>query len=176
MQATGIDPWLLDTQYRMHPAIANFPNDLFYNGELKSGVKAAERPAPTGKFYTHMHCPLQSFEIIMNSIFKWRVYGGRAHQHQTVRTCFSPGKPYPLPVKRIVHGHEPGSLRAHCCQPVAKSKGDINNKLSSATSLSFQYLCIYIMHTVAILGRWLVKIVNSFLKSVDRMTARPSVL
>ena len=74
MQATGIDPWLLDTQYRMHPAIANFPNDLFYNGELKSGVKAAERPAPTGnnnercstqQLTTPDHIKLKLYELLL---------------------------------------------------------------------------------------------------------------
>ena len=44
-----MEPWLLDTQYRMHPAIAEFPNLLFYDGKLKSGITAADRPAPRGK-------------------------------------------------------------------------------------------------------------------------------
>lgn len=34
---------MLDTQFRMHPEIANFVSDTFYNGELKNGVAAAER-------------------------------------------------------------------------------------------------------------------------------------
>ena len=33
----------LDTQYRMHRAIATFPSDSFYRGELKTDV---ERAAP----------------------------------------------------------------------------------------------------------------------------------
>jgi regulator of nonsense transcripts 1 len=37
---------LLDTQYRMHPAIARFPAHLFYGGELRDGVSAADRAAP----------------------------------------------------------------------------------------------------------------------------------
>lgn len=44
-----MQPWLLDTQYRMHPGIASFPNDLFYAGNLKSGVTAKDRPAPQGE-------------------------------------------------------------------------------------------------------------------------------
>lgn len=34
---------MLDTQFRMHPEIANFVSDAFYNGELKNGVSAADR-------------------------------------------------------------------------------------------------------------------------------------
>lgn len=34
---------MLDTQFRMHPEIANFVSDTFYNGELKSGVNVADR-------------------------------------------------------------------------------------------------------------------------------------
>ena len=49
MQVTGVKPYLLDTQYRMHPGIASFPNDLFYAGKLKSGITAADRPAPDGE-------------------------------------------------------------------------------------------------------------------------------
>jgi len=39
----GVVPKLLDTQYRMHPCIAQFPSDLFYGGTLKNGVSAGER-------------------------------------------------------------------------------------------------------------------------------------
>lgn len=43
MVACGVPPYMLDTQYRMHPCIAMFPSDLFYGGLLKSGVSAPER-------------------------------------------------------------------------------------------------------------------------------------
>jgi superfamily I DNA and/or RNA helicase len=42
----GVPPMLLDTQYRMHPDIADLPSRLFYNGKLRSGVPPAKRPLP----------------------------------------------------------------------------------------------------------------------------------
>ncbi|GAX22248.1 hypothetical protein FisN_19Lh318 [Fistulifera solaris] len=43
MVACGVPPYMLDTQYRMHPAISQFPSDLFYGGLLQNGVSAPER-------------------------------------------------------------------------------------------------------------------------------------
>eukprot|EP00897_Mesotaenium_endlicherianum_P003105 jgi/Mesen1/2822/ME000172S01972 len=48
LQTAGIKPYLLDTQYRMHPAIAAFPAHAFYGGRLLSFPKPANRPAPLG--------------------------------------------------------------------------------------------------------------------------------
>lgn len=41
-------PFLLDTQYRSHPVIAEFSARTFYAGRLKSGVKAEDRKPPRG--------------------------------------------------------------------------------------------------------------------------------
>ena len=49
LQACGLQPWLLDTQYRMHPAIAEFPSKMFYKGLIQTGLSAAERPLPPGE-------------------------------------------------------------------------------------------------------------------------------
>jgi hypothetical protein len=48
MVACGVPPFMLDTQYRMHPCIAMFPSDLFYGGLLKNGVSAPERRPLSG--------------------------------------------------------------------------------------------------------------------------------
>lgn len=48
MVACGVPPFMLDTQYRMHPKIAAFPSDLFYGGLLKNGVSAPERRPLSG--------------------------------------------------------------------------------------------------------------------------------
>ncbi|CAN0399239.1 unnamed protein product, partial [Laminaria digitata] len=44
----GIKPILLNKQYRMHPAIADFPSLHFYDGQVTSGTRASDRPTPRG--------------------------------------------------------------------------------------------------------------------------------
>lgn len=58
LQRSGVEPLLLDTQYRMHPLIAHMPNKLFYAGRLQSGVTAAERPLPVGFPWPNPTCPV----------------------------------------------------------------------------------------------------------------------
>jgi hypothetical protein len=48
MADAGLKPLLLDMQYRMHPLIAEFPSAQFYEGRLKTGIAAHERPLPQG--------------------------------------------------------------------------------------------------------------------------------
>ena len=45
----GMGPMLLDTQYRMHPLIAEFPSTRFYSGLLRSGISAQDRPLAKGQ-------------------------------------------------------------------------------------------------------------------------------
>ena len=40
-----VQPHLLDTQYRMHPQLAQYPSQAFYGGRMRSGVTAAQRPS-----------------------------------------------------------------------------------------------------------------------------------
>jgi len=49
---------LLDTQYRMHPAISEFPNQTFYDGRLIDGVTAADRPNPAGLLWNDWEVPI----------------------------------------------------------------------------------------------------------------------
>ncbi|KAG5189006.1 P-loop containing nucleoside triphosphate hydrolase protein [Tribonema minus] len=44
----GVSPFMLDTQYRMHPAISMFPSDCFYGGTIADGIVAADRPTLAG--------------------------------------------------------------------------------------------------------------------------------
>jgi len=44
----GVEPYFLDTQYRMHPAIAAHSSENFYRGALKTGISPEERKPPRG--------------------------------------------------------------------------------------------------------------------------------
>ena len=44
--ALGLRPIRLEVQYRMHPALAEFPSQTFYDGSLQNGVTLAERVVP----------------------------------------------------------------------------------------------------------------------------------
>ena len=57
LQDAGLSPLLLDTQYRMHPSLAEFSSRRFYDGRLKSAVSPADRP-PQGPALAHPQCPL----------------------------------------------------------------------------------------------------------------------
>ncbi|GAA5870085.1 hypothetical protein JCM3774_004353, partial [Rhodotorula dairenensis] len=46
LQSGTVNSTLLDTQYRMRPAISSFPNDSFYYGALRDAPTVSERPPP----------------------------------------------------------------------------------------------------------------------------------
>jgi regulator of nonsense transcripts 1 len=46
--SSSIRPFLLDTQYRMHPALAEFPSGRWYASLLRDGVGEAQRRPPRG--------------------------------------------------------------------------------------------------------------------------------
>ena len=49
----GVCTCFLDTQYRMHPALAAYPSAAFYGGRLASGVSEEARPPPRGIAWPH---------------------------------------------------------------------------------------------------------------------------
>ncbi|KAL1507836.1 hypothetical protein AB1Y20_007444 [Prymnesium parvum] len=57
LQVDGVAPWLLDTQYRMHPALASFHSAAFYGNRVKSAVTEAERRPPGGVNWPSPKCP-----------------------------------------------------------------------------------------------------------------------
>eukprot|EP01043_Picozoa_sp_COSAG02_P021089 COSAG02_NODE_1060_length_14866_cov_3.131916_13_plen_262_part_00 len=56
----GVTAHMLDTQHRMHPAIAAFPSTFFYTGRLKSAdhLNSTTRPVVPGFDWPNPRCPI----------------------------------------------------------------------------------------------------------------------
>lgn len=55
----GVEPCMLDVQYRMHPKICEWPSMQFYHGGLKSGITAEDRTDPTtAHVWPNPACPV----------------------------------------------------------------------------------------------------------------------
>ena len=59
----GITPFLLTKQYRMHPGISEFPNEMFYEGKLEDGVRESDRKAPAGILWPDWERPIAFLPI-----------------------------------------------------------------------------------------------------------------
>jgi len=59
----GIKPFMLKTQYRMHPCISEYPSARFYDGLLDDGVSSKERLAPAGFIWPNWDLPLAFIPI-----------------------------------------------------------------------------------------------------------------
>ena len=59
----GIKPFMLKTQYRMHPCISEYPSARFYDGLLDDGVSSNERLAPAGFIWPNWDLPLAFIPI-----------------------------------------------------------------------------------------------------------------
>jgi regulator of nonsense transcripts 1 len=59
----GITPFLLDTQYRSHPMIAEFSARTFYNGQLRSGITDKDRKPPRGLPWPRDNCPIAFINV-----------------------------------------------------------------------------------------------------------------
>uniref|UniRef100_A0A383VFK2 AAA+ ATPase domain-containing protein n=1 Tax=Tetradesmus obliquus TaxID=3088 RepID=A0A383VFK2_TETOB len=58
LQAMGLPPLLLDVQYRMHPALCDFPSQQFYGGLLRSWPQPQDRPLPGGIAWPNPEVPV----------------------------------------------------------------------------------------------------------------------
>tara|TARA_B100001750_G_scaffold242926_1_gene257198 strand:+ start:758 stop:2773 length:2016 start_codon:yes stop_codon:yes gene_type:complete len=54
----GLQPNMLNTQYRMHPVISEFSSARYYDNQLENGVTAEERPAPAGFIWPDWDAPV----------------------------------------------------------------------------------------------------------------------
>jgi hypothetical protein len=54
----------LQLQYRMHPCISYLPSRMFYNGDLRDGIKASDRESP-------MHDPVREI-VFPCMLHAWR--------------------------------------------------------------------------------------------------------
>lgn len=59
----GVEPFMLKTQYRMHPSISQFPSIEFYDSLLKNGVSADQRIAPSGFIWPNWDMPVAFIPI-----------------------------------------------------------------------------------------------------------------
>ena len=61
--AHGATPFFLDTQYRAHPELMHFSSEVIYQGQLRSGISAADRPPVGGFGWPRADCPLAFVEV-----------------------------------------------------------------------------------------------------------------
>ncbi|CAF2921177.1 unnamed protein product [Rotaria sp. Silwood2] len=61
---------MLDTQYRVHPSLIDFPSKVLYDGSLKTGIKPEQRPIPQEIKFINKQIPLilQKVELIFQTI------------------------------------------------------------------------------------------------------------
>ena len=85
MVACGVHPFMLDTQYRMHPAISMLPSDLFYGGKLKNGVTPPERRPLQGFDWPREEFPV-AFIPVTESI-ETDDGGSKANEAEAVEVC-----------------------------------------------------------------------------------------
>lgn len=61
--SAGLNPALLNEQYRMHPKIAEFSSQRFYGGLVRSKVKPEDRPLPTGFQWKRKTVPVTFVDV-----------------------------------------------------------------------------------------------------------------
>lgn len=60
---TGLEPLLLDVQYRSHPGIAVFSSSTFYGGRVRSMVRPEDRPPPRGVPWLNPELPVLFVDV-----------------------------------------------------------------------------------------------------------------
>eukprot|EP00659_Diplonema_papillatum_P010226 gene10227-15725_t len=85
----GLKPRLLDTQYRMHPALAEFSSIMVYQHKLLSGVTAADRPPVFGIPWPNPAAPLAFVPIDSAETSEGSSYLNRLEAEQLAATVRS---------------------------------------------------------------------------------------
>lgn len=63
LENVRINSIMLDTQYRMHPALIQFPSNYFYDGLLKSGVTIQQRTKQLTIQFIDQQIPLMFVDV-----------------------------------------------------------------------------------------------------------------
>jgi superfamily I DNA and/or RNA helicase len=63
LENLNLNSIMLDTQYRMHPSLIDFPSKVFYNNLLKSGVTPEQRPTPKEIHFINQQIPLMFVDV-----------------------------------------------------------------------------------------------------------------
>eukprot|EP00913_Durusdinium_trenchii_P008358 g7851.t1 len=58
LASQGVQPYLLNIQYRMHPCISAFPSVMYYKGQILSGVTGSARKPPQGIAWPNADVPV----------------------------------------------------------------------------------------------------------------------
>ncbi|CAF0846345.1 unnamed protein product [Adineta steineri] len=81
LENLNINSIMLDTQYRMHPSLIDFPSKIFYNGLLKSGVTSEQRPTPTEITFINKDIPLMFVDVDQG---EERIHGSNIYNKQEI--------------------------------------------------------------------------------------------
>ena len=63
LTAQGVEPHLLNVQYRMHPCIALYPSLAYYGGQIRSGVSGLKRIPPQGISWPLSEAPISFLPV-----------------------------------------------------------------------------------------------------------------
>lgn len=63
LENLNLNSIMLDTQYRMHPSLIDFPSKEFYNNLLLSGVTSEQRPTPNQIHFINKQIPLMFIDV-----------------------------------------------------------------------------------------------------------------
>lgn len=114
----GVEPYLLNTQYRMHPDLCKFPSEYFYDGQLQTGSQITKRLDFPNNFFYACHGKEEISQsgtsffnkveaLIVESIIRFLFKQGVREHQIGVITPYEGQRSYIL---GNIFGNEPGNL------------------------------------------------------------------